>query len=73
MDTLADPMQLHASTIATQLHRISGRLAATDPDPIRLRTQLLQAQRDVVDTLAKLNAVLGGPALWPSAPAAGTP
>jgi hypothetical protein len=42
MDTLADPMQLHASTIATQLHRISGRLAATDPDPIRLRTQLLE-------------------------------
>jgi hypothetical protein len=69
MITFGEPVltsaQLHASTIAAQLHRITERLAAPDADPSRLRSQLLATQRDVLETLVELNAVLGGPALFP--------
>jgi len=76
MITFSEPVltsaQLHASNIAAQLHRITERLATPDADPNRLRSQLLAAQRDVLDTLVELNGVLGGPALFP-APASPAP
>jgi hypothetical protein len=66
MITFSEPVltsaQLHASGIAAQLNRITERLATPDADPNRLRTQLLQA-------LLELNAVLGGPAIFPAAAA----
>ncbi|HEV7791816.1 MAG TPA: hypothetical protein VGP05_22610 [Pseudonocardia sp.] len=73
MITFSEPVvtsaQLHASSIAAQLNRITERLATPDADPNRLRTQLLQTQRDVLETLLELNAVLGGPAIFPAAAA----
>ena len=55
--------QLRAFEIARNLQRITNKLAAPDRDPAQLHRLLLHAQRDVVDALIDLNAIVGCPAL----------
>ena len=57
------PEQLGAVEIAGNLRRLVDRLAVPDRDPMRLRRQLLDAQRALVASLIDLNAIVGGPAL----------